>query len=354
MGGSTIGPRRCYYTDKEPAAGRHWEKILRSLLMSRWSSPVLALSISGALASCTAAETPAEAEPEQVEQISINGLGVFPESIASDSAGNIYVGSNPGVIYRVPAGGDTAEPWVKPDAENGLASVFGVLVDDARGLLWACSNPPMGTEGGAPAIKSFDLATGMLERSYPFATGEGPAMCNDMTVAPDGAVFASEMLGGRIMRLAAGGERFEVWAQDPEFATLDGISFAADGTLYANAIQRNSLLRIHRKADGSFDRAEKVQTARETVTPDGLRPLSDGRMLQTEGEAGLITVIAFNADGSATVTPIAEGVDYASSVTPLGGRAYFPEGKLRFLFGPDKGKDPGTFVIRSVAIPEVQ
>tara|TARA_A100001391_G_scaffold130111_3_gene89410 strand:- start:13198 stop:14154 length:957 start_codon:yes stop_codon:yes gene_type:complete len=304
------------------------------------------------LASCVDEATPSA--PTPAAQITIDGSGIFPESIASDATGTIYVSSNPGVIYRALAGEATATPWLVPDAENGLGSAFGVLADDARGLLWVCSNPPMGTEGGAPAIKTFDLASGDFASSYPLATGDGPAMCNDITLAPDGAVFASEMLGGRIMRLAPGGDTFEVWAVDPEFATLDGISFAADGTLYANAIQRDTLLRIHRKADGSFDRAEKVQTSRAIKTPDGLRPLPDGRMLQTEGEAGLITVIAYNDDGSATVTPIAEGVDYASSVTPLGGRAYYPEGKLRFLFGPDVGKDPGSFVIRSVAIPEVQ
>ena len=304
------------------------------------------------LASCSGVPSPSG--PAPAEQITIDGSGLFPESIASDAAGTIYVGSNPGVIYRASAGETTAAPWLVPDAENGLGSAFGVLADDARGLLWVCSNPPMGTEGGAPAIKTFDLASGEFARSYPLATGDGPAMCNDITIAPDGAVFASEMLGGRIMKLEPGGDQFEVWAVDPEFASLDGISFAADGTLYANAIQRDTLLRIHRQDDGSFARAEEVQTSRAIKTPDGLRPLPDGRMLQTEGEAGLITVIAFNADGSAAVTPIAEGVDYASSVTPLGGRAYYPEGKLRFLFGPDVGKDPGTFVIRSVAIPEVQ
>ncbi|MEN7535675.1 SMP-30/gluconolactonase/LRE family protein [Aurantiacibacter flavus] len=327
---------------------------MSSLSSSRWFCPVLALSLTGALAACAEAQEPSVAEQELVSEITIDGLGVFPESIASDAAGNIYVGSNPGVIYRAQAGSDIAEPWLQPDDENSPMSAFGVLADDARGLLWVCFNPSMGTEDGAPAIKAFDLASGALEASYPLATGEGPAMCNDITIAPDGAVFASEMLGGQIMKLAPGGEAFEVWAVDPEFATLDGISFAADGTLYANAIQRNTLLRIHREEDGSFARAEQVQTSRDIVTPDGLRPLPDGRMLQTEGEAGLVTVITFDADGSAIVTPIADGVDYASSVTPVGGRAYYPEGKLRFLFGPDAGKDPGAFVIRSVAIPEVQ
>ena len=56
----------------------------------------------------------------------------------------------------------------------------------------------------------------------------------------------------------------------------------------------------------------------------------------------------------ARIETLAEGVDYASSVTAVGGRAFYPEGKLRFLFGPQAGQDPGPFVIRNVAIPEGQ
>ena len=288
------------------------------------------------------------------ETITIAGEGVFPESIASDAAGTIYVGSNTGTVYRALPGSDTADPWLIPDDTNGLMSVFGVLADDAKDLLWVCTNPPMGAgpEAGGPAIKTFSLETGAMAASYPLNTGSGPAMCNDMTIAANGDVFASEMLGGRIMKLAAGGDTFEIWAQDEEFGTIDGISFAADGTLYANAIQRNTLLRINRDDAGAFAGVEVLETSQAMVTPDGLRPLEDGRMLQSEGNSGLITLVSFNADGSATIETIAEGIDYASSVTPVNGRAYYPEGKLSFMFDPEKaGQDPGTFVIRSVAIP---
>jgi hypothetical protein len=54
------------------------------------------------------------------------------------------------------------------------------------------------------------------------------------------------------------------------------------------------------------------------------------------------------------IETIASGIDYASSVTAVGGRAFYPEGKLRFLFGPAAGQDPGPFRVRSVAIPEGQ
>ncbi|HSG35749.1 MAG TPA: hypothetical protein VLA37_14555 [Sphingomonadaceae bacterium] len=287
-------------------------------------------------------------------EILIDGSRIFPESITSDSAGNIYVGSNPGIIYRAPAGEDVASPWILPDAENGLQTVFGVLADEARGLLWACSNPAMGSNTGGPAIKTFALADGGFVASYPFPADAGPAMCNDMTIDKDGDVYASEMLGGRIMLLPNGAEAFESWASDPEFASLDGISFGPGGELYGNAIQRNTLLKIHRNADGSFVRAEVLETSHEMSGPDGLRPLDANRMLQSEGNAGTITVLTFAESGPVQIAVIADGIDYASSVTFANGRAYYPEGKLGFLFGPKAGQDPGPFVIRSAEIPEAQ
>ena len=119
--------------------------------------------------------------------------------------------------------------------------------------------------------------------------------------------------------------------------------------LYANNIHRNTLLRIGRNGDGSFAGAEVLETSAPLGGPDGLRPLSGNRMLQSEGNAGTITVLTFSDNGPVQVQVIASGIDYASSVTTAGGRAYFPEGKLRLMADP--AADAGTFVIRSVELP---
>lgn len=289
--------------------------------------------------------------PEPPPAITLAGERLFPESITSDAAGNIYIGSNPGTVFRARAGDSVAQPWIVPDATNGLATVFGVLADEGRGLLWVCSNPRQG-EGGAPAIKSFRLADGALVASYPLAV-EGPAMCNDITVAPNGDVYASETLGGRVLKLANGGTDFTEWGRDPEFATADGIVWGGDGQLYLNAIQRNTLLRANRDAAGNFAGATVLSTSRPMGGPDGLRALGGNRFLQSEGNAGLITLVTIAGD-RAEIETLADGIDYASAVTAAGGRAFYPEGKLRFLFGPQAGQDPGPFVVRSVAIPETE
>ncbi len=284
--------------------------------------------------------------------ITLQGERLFPESITSDAAGYLYIGSNPGTIFRAAPGSTVANPWIVPDADNGLATVFGVLADDARGLLWVCSNPRQG-EAGAPAIKTFRLGDGTLVATYPFnAEGatQGPMMCNDMTVAANGDVYATETLGGRILKLANGGSSFRVWATDPEFASADGIALAGDGTLYMNAIQRNNLVRVNMDAAGNFTGATVLTPSQPMGGPDGLRLLSGNRFLQSEGNAGTITVVTIQGD-RAEIETIATGVDYASSVTAVNGRAFYPEGKLRFMFGPAAGQDPGPFIVRNVAIP---
>ncbi|MXO70665.1 SMP-30/gluconolactonase/LRE family protein [Alteraurantiacibacter buctensis] len=304
--------------------------------------PLLASLLLAPAAAC--ASVPDAAPPEIV----LPGERLFPESITSDAAGHIYIGSNPGTVFRARAGDSVAQPFIVPDVANGLATVFGVLADERRGLLWVCSNPRQG-DGGAPAIKSFRLADGALVASYPLAI-EGPAMCNDMTVAPDGAVYASEMMGGRILKLANGGATFTEWARDPEFATADGIVWGGDGQLYLNAIQRNNLVRANRDAAGNFAGATVLTPSRPMGGPDGLRALGGNRFLQSEGNAGLIALVTIEGD-RAEIAVLADGIDYASAVTAVGGRAFYPEGKLRFMFGPQAGQDPGPFVVRNVAIP---
>lgn len=289
------------------------------------------------------------------QDVKIDGSRIFPESLSSDAAGNIYVGSNAGTVYRSLAGSDMAIPWITPNDVNGLMTVFGVLVDEPRGLLWICTNPNPGAPpkpGAASAIKSFKLADGSLNSSHGFPADIGPMQCNDMTIAKNGDMFATDPTGGQVFHLANGAADFTLFGKHEEMGAIDGIALAEDGTLYANSVQRQTMFRINRKADGSFSGVTNLELSQPIAGPDGLRLLGGHRFLQAEGTSGKLTYVKIDGD-KATITTLAEGYDYPAAVTPVqtatGLVAFVPEGKITYLFDPSKAdQNPDPFIIHAV------
>ncbi len=284
--------------------------------------------------------------------IPINGSRVHPESITSDAAGTIYVGSVSGTIYRAAAGAASAEPWIAPSAQNGLTSLFGVLADDSRGLLWVCNNPPFGgppQPGAKSSLKAFDLATGQLSATYDLP-GEGPFACNDIAIAADGTTFATETAGGRIFALAPNANELTLFAADPALVGIDGIAFAEDGTMYINNVRQNSMQRVDR--DGSAFVGLTTLTLSQPISgPDGLRHVSGNRFLQAEGPGNRVTYVDIEGD-RATITPVKTGLDSSPGVTRVGRTGYATEGKIGYLFDPAlRDKNPDPFIIRAFPLP---
>ena len=100
-----------------------------------------------------------------------------------------------------------AVPFITPDAENGLRSTYGVLADDTQGRLWVCSVSPFGARGPQPPteVVAFELKSGKLLGRWPFPGSTGT--CNDIAIAADGAAYATDTPGGRIVKLPKGGSR---------------------------------------------------------------------------------------------------------------------------------------------------
>jgi len=285
--------------------------------------------------------------------IRIDADAVFPESVTSDEAGNIYVGSGHGVVYRAPAGAQAATAWIGAEQTGGLPSIFGVLADDRSGRLWLCANPDLFSRGaaGVSTLMAFDLATGARQAAYPFPAGQ-PAACNDIAVAEDGTVFATETAGGRIFALAPGSSELALWAGGEDLVGVDGIAFAGDGTMYINNVRRNTMQRVERAAIGSFAGLTALTLSRSVSGPDGLRPLGGNCFLQAEGSAGLVALVTITGE-NATIEPVREGLESSPGVTRVGDVGYAAEGKIQYRIDPAlRGQDPGPFMIRAFALPE--
>lgn len=282
----------------------------------------------------------------------IDAANVFPESITSTVDGTLFTGSMSGVVFRAGPRDSTAKAFIRPDAANGLRAVFGVLADERSGSLWVCSVPnPFERQAAQPAapaaLVAFELKSGRLIGSWPFPVPGG--VCNDIAVARDGSVYATDTPNGRILKLPRKGASLTVVAEAEELKGIDGLAFAGDGRLYVNIVSRGELLRVD-FGDGKGKAVlTKLKLTRPLAGPDGFRPLDGNRFLLAEGSGGRIDIVTIDWD-IATIRVIRTGLDSSPGVTAVGKTAYAVEGKIGYLVDPKlRGKDPGAF--KAIAIP---
>jgi sugar lactone lactonase YvrE len=279
----------------------------------------------------------------------------FPESVTSTKDGTLYAGSfNLGGVVKVSPGGK-AEQFVKPGA-NGSRSTLGVLADEKAGLLYVCSNDITGFGVPGPSdtkgawLKTFDLATGAPKGSY--GLPDPKSLCNDIAVGSDGTAYVSDSFTPNVYSLKPGGTALEVWATDPSLAPakdgvgLDGIAVGADGNLYVTTFIPAKLFKIAAK-DGKAGAVTELKTSRAIDHADAMRASGDSFLL-VEG-AGRLTKVTVKGD-QAQVDTITEGLSEPVSVTQVGNTGWVAEGKLSYIIGDNKGKDPGPFTLKPVAL----
>lgn len=288
--------------------------------------------------------------------ILIDGKGVHPESVTSAPDGTVITGSITGTVYRAAPGETVARPFIVPDAQNGLRSVFGVLADAKAGRLWVCSVPNSfgprvaGAPPPAPSeVVAFRLEDGRLIGRWPFPAPGGT--CNDIAIAADGSAYASDTPGGRILRLPPNGNALEVVIADERLKGIDGLDFGADGALYWNNVQRNELWRTKLPAAGRPAQFTLLRVSEKMGGPDGLRHIGGNRFLQAEGTSGRATLVTVAGD-DARIQVLREGLNSSPGITRVGGTAYVVEGKIQYLFNPElRGQDPGPFKAIAIALP---
>ena len=279
----------------------------------------------------------------------------FPESVTSTKDGTLYVGSfnNGGVVKVAP--GRKAEQLVKPGA-NDSRSTLGVLADEKSGILYVCSNDISGFGVAGPSdvkgawLKTFDLATGQPKGS--FALADPKSLCNDIVVGRDGTAYVTDSFTPNVYSLKPGGAALEIWATNPALAPakdgvgLDGIAIGSDGHVYVNTYIPAKLFRIAVK-DGKAGEVTELKPSRTLDHADAMRAFGDGFLL-IEGN-GKLDKVTIKGD-EAQVETIQDGLSEPVSVTQVGNTAWVAEGKLSYIIGDNKGKDPGPFTLKPVTL----
>jgi sugar lactone lactonase YvrE len=294
------------------------------------------------------------AEAAHAADITVNDTKVFPESITSDKAGDVFFGSmGKGGVYRAKAGSDTAELWIDPKV-SGITFMAGVFADDATNTLWACSGM-----GGAPpekaaqqsAIRAFDLKTGAAKASYPMPYG-AKSFCNDFAVDKAGNLYVADTVGGAVHRLKKGGAALEEWIKDAKLGGADGIAVGGDGNIYLNSFFTSKMFRINVDKDGKAGAVTELTPSMKTDKTDGLRSLGGMRFLQAEGGTGRIDLVTIKGD-AAEIKPIKEGVPGLTAMTVARGKVWALNAKLNYMQDKAlKDQDPGPFTATAVDLPK--
>jgi sugar lactone lactonase YvrE len=271
---------------------------------------------------------------------------IFPESLTSTKDGTLYFGAlGQDAVYRAGKNDSQATVWIKPKTAN-LQQVLGVFADEKAGVLWVCASQTGGQNGaptvGETALKAFSLKDASLKGSYAFPGGNG--LCNDIAVAKDGTVYATDTIQGRILRLKKGATALDVWAADPMvLGFADGIALLADGNVYVNSVRQNTLMRVPVKSDGSAGPIAKLDASQAMMGPDGMRSVGSKTMLLVEG--GRLDEVTINGD-KAEIKVLKDNMPGITAVTLTGGTAYVSEARLN---ARNSNQDPGPFKAMGVA-----
>jgi len=286
-----------------------------------------------------------------INEITLPGTRVFPESITSTADGTLIVGSlGHANVMRIAPGKTTAEEWIKPGT-GGLNQVLGVFADEKGKTLWVCSNN-LENKGEATAVMAFDLKTGAPKGTYPLP-GDG-TLCNDIVVSDDDTAYVTDTRQGSVLMLKPGSKALEIAAKDPLLAGADGLAFGDKTILYVNSVTAGKILRLDLGSDGKSKSVIDLKLSRPLDRPDGMRAIGKNRLLLAEN-SGKMSIVTFEGPNmeNAVVKTIKEGLESTPGVTATRGMAWIVEGKLNYRNDPAfKDKDPGLFKMYAVPLPK--
>lgn len=216
---------------------------------------------------------------------------LVPEGIAYDPVGDVFYVS--GIyrrkVLRVTRDG-RATDFVS-EGQDGMLGGLGVKVDAKRRLLWVISSTTKEMRGAvegqdASMLAAYDLGDGRLVKKV----DAGSARLNDLTLLADGSLFATDMGRHKVVRLAAGADRLEDWAEDFRFP--NGIAVADD---------ERHLYVADFRGISRFDLSNKSRTRIDAPLLNGIDGLTfhGGKLIAIQNAIGKPRVVRIDPSTSA-------------------------------------------------------
>jgi DNA-binding beta-propeller fold protein YncE len=102
-------------------------------------------------------------------------------------------------------------------------------VDEARRVLWVCSAALPADTSGASGIFKYDLSTRKLLKKYILEGGSQKHLLNDLVIAPNGDIFATNSETGGVYTISGVKGQLEEFIKSGTFIYPNGITLSADG-----------------------------------------------------------------------------------------------------------------------------
>lgn len=171
-------------------------------------------------------------EQEKKDYI-ITEKDLIPEGAAFDNrTGTIYISSTfKRKIIQITKDGKISD--FIPEQSNGVTSILGMEVDEDRGVLWVNMDHanevlplknPHPTQDWMSGMCSFDIQNKKQIKQYHLH--DEKSFLNDLTVLPDGDVFATETVNSKIYRTNARMDSLELFLAPKGITFLNGITYS--------------------------------------------------------------------------------------------------------------------------------
>ncbi len=199
-------------------------------------------------------------------------------------------------VVAVDRAGETTD--LTRSGQDGLLAVLGMKVDPTRDWIWVAStHAPFMIDAkpgelGRSALHAFDLATGETRAAIPYA--RTPSLLNDVDVAADGTVYATDSHAGAVV-VVQHGELRDLLAPG-SLEGPNGLALAPDGeTLYVADFRGVARVAL---GTGAVTRLRPPAPARTLGGIDGLY-FHDGALIGVQNILGRGRVwrLPLSADG---------------------------------------------------------
>lgn len=211
----------------------------------------------------------------------------------------VWIKNNDGTLRRFTPEGDD------------LFGVFGLAVDEARGVLWAATSAVPAMRGftpdqdGTAALAEIDLGTGAVQRIIPVVRKTGDQQSHvlgDLSLAGDGSVFVTDSGAPVLWRLGPEDKNLVPWVESHEFISLQGIVLLPTGGAIVSD-HANGLLQVDLERRG----VRRLEPPPNTtlVGLDGLALAPDGSVIAIQNGLRPNRVLRIVLDpGANTVTDV--------------------------------------------------